>query len=205
MVTAYNQYKNDFFNKLGADFKKGKKILDVGCGPGTDALIFIKEYGLKFYGTDIYEDKNIKRLRLNFKKGSIYKIPYKETFDYVFVHDVLHHVDEKHSKEKHLVALKELGRVVKKKGLIIIVEGNRYNPLFFPHMVKLKGHEHFKQSYFMKIIKEVFAKDRIEFRFFEAHLYPKSLLFFFKIYEFLMEHLIPKRFIAYNVAIIEKA
>lgn len=205
MVTSYNQYKNDFFNKLGVDFKKGKKLLDVGCGPGTDALIFIKEYKLKFYGTDIYKDENVKKLKLNFKLGTIRKIPFKDSqFDYVFVHDVLHHIDTEHSEKKHLVGLRELRRVCRQGRSIVIVEGNRYNPLFFPHMVKLKGHEHFKQSYFMKIIKEVFANDQIEFRFFEAHLYPKSLLFFFKIYEFFMEHLIPKRFIAYNAAIIRK-
>ena len=102
------------------------------------------------------------------------------------------------------MGLRELKRVCKKGGFVIIVEGNRYNPLFFPHMVKMKGHEHFRQSYFKKIIAEVFSNDSVNFKFFEAHLYPKPLLSVFKIYEFFMEHLIPKKFIAYNAAIIKK-
>lgn len=205
MVVNFNQYKNDFFNKLNFNFQRGKKLLDVGCGPVTDAEIFIKHYGIEFYGTDVYKDNNVEKLKLNFKLGSIYKIPFEDNqFDYVFVHDVLHHIDKKHSKKLHLLALRELRRVCKKGGSILIVEGNRYNPLFYPHMVKLRGHEHFKQSYFLEIIKDVFAKDNIAFKFFEAHLYPRLLLPFFKIYEFIMEHILPKYFIAYNAAIIKK-
>ena len=56
----YGQYKNDVFNKIGIDFKKGRKLLDVGYGDGSDAESFIKEFGLDTYGIDIYEHKNIK-------------------------------------------------------------------------------------------------------------------------------------------------
>lgn len=206
MIANYSQYKNDFFNKLNFNFKKGKKILDVGCGEGTDAKIFIKEYGLDFYGIDIYKDSNVEKQKLNFNLGSIYKIPFKKnSFDYIFVHDVLHHIDPvKQEKQRHLKGLEELRRVCKKGGEIIIVEGNRYNPLFYPHMVLLRKHEHFAQSYFMLLIKSVFKDDKISFRFFEAHLYPRKLLFLLKIYEYLMERVFPKQFIAYNAAVIKK-
>ena len=40
-ISQYGQYKDDFFNKLDFNFEKGKKILDVGCGDGSDAKIFI--------------------------------------------------------------------------------------------------------------------------------------------------------------------
>ncbi len=206
MVVNFDQYRNDFFNKLNFDFKKGKKILDVGCGPGTDAEIFIKEYKLKFYGIDVYKDENIKKMRLNFILGSIANIPYdSESFDYIFIHDVLHHVDEKNqSKKKHIDSLKELRRVCKKGGYIIIIEANRYNPLFYPHMVLMKSHNHLRQSYFTDIVNDVFKKYSVSFRFFEAHLYPKTFFTLFKIYEYIMEHFLPKRFIAYNAAIIKK-
>ncbi len=205
-ITRYNQYKNDFFNKLRFGFQKGRKILDVGCGEGTDAAVFINDYKLNWYGIDVYKHENMKRLGKRFKIASILKLPYKkEMFDYVFVHDVLHHVDElKQRKSLHMRGLKELRRICKKDGTIIVVEGNRFNPLFYPHMVLLRGHEHFRQSYFTDIIKEVFSKDGISFRYFEAHLYPGPLLPLFKLYEWVMEHISPKEFLAYNAAIIRK-
>ena len=204
-VSGFGQYNDDFFNKLNFNLEKGKTILDVGCGPGTDAEIFIKAYGLKVYGIDIYEDENIKNLKLNFKKGTIYKIPYKDSFfDYVFCHDVIHHIDEFRKKKNYIKGLRELRRVCKKGGFIIIVEGNRYNPLFYPHMVKIRGHEHLAQGVFKRVVKEVFARDYVKFKFFEAHAYPFMLLLF-KIYEALMENFFPKRFLAYNAAIIKKA
>jgi len=202
-LKKYNQYKSDIFNKLNFRFKEGKNLLDVGCGDGTDAEIFIKEFKLNTFGIDIYKHENIKKVKgLKYKKARIYKIPFKkETFDYVFLHDVLHHIDEKEqSLSKHIIALRELKRVCKKEGIIIIIEGNRYNPLFYPHMVKILGHNHWKQSYFKKTIKNVFSK--VQFKFFEAHVYPKKFLLFWKVYERIMEVLIPQQFLAYNVAII---
>ena len=81
---------------MNFNFIKGKSVLDVGCGDGSDSEIFFKKYGLKTYGTDVYEHDVIKKDRsfLNFKIGSVFDIPFLMAFDYVFMHDVLHHVDE---------------------------------------------------------------------------------------------------------------
>ena len=204
-LKQYGQYKNDIFTKLNYSFTPGKKILDVGCGDGSDVEIFIKEYKLKTHGIDVYEHKNIRKIKgLIYKKSGIYNIPYPDTsFDYVFLHDVLHHIDEPlQRREKHIEALIELKRVCKKGGTILIVEGNRYNPLFYPHMVKVLGHNHFKQSYFKNIVTNVFTDANI--KHFEAHLYPARLLTVFKIYERLMEKCCPKYLLAYNVALITK-
>lgn len=64
------------------------------------------------------------------------------------------------------------------------------------------GHNHFKQSYFKKIIYKVFPQ--ATFKYFEAHLYPEKFLKLWKIYEKIMELIVPKRFSAYNVSIIKK-
>jgi len=204
-LSKYGQYKADIFEKLDFEFIRGKKILDVGCGDGSDAEIFINEMGLETVGIDVYENENIHSVGgMKFEKASILDIPFAEaSFDYVFLHDVIHHVDEKQQKrENHIAALKELKRVCKKGGQIIIVEGNRYNPIFYPRLVKISGHNHFRQNYFVGIVREVF--DDVVFKHFEAHLYPKSLLPIFKVYEKLMEMFSPKEFLAYNVAIIKK-
>ncbi|MFC1621900.1 FkbM family methyltransferase [Patescibacteria group bacterium] len=206
-LSKYGQYKEDIFIKLAYNFEAGKKMLDVGCGDGSDAKILAKEFKLDVYGIDVYEHPNIAGVKnLKFKKVSegIYDIPFKDgMFDYVFLHDVLHHVDEKRqSPKKHKAALQEVKRVCKKEdGCIVIVEGNRYNPLFYPHMVKMRKHEHFSQSYFKKLVESVFPNAK--FKYFEAHKYPEKLLWFFKLYEMLMEKFVLKSFLSYNVAIID--
>ncbi len=202
----YGQYKNDIFNKMDISFTKGDKLLDVGCGDGSDAKIFINEFNLNTFGIDVFEHENIKKVKgLNFKKAEIYKIPYEDNaFDYVFLHDILHHIDEeKQSYDKHIAGLKELKRVAKNGGRIIILEANRYNLLFYPHMVLMKGHNHFTQKYFQKIIKDIFEKNA-DFKTFESHLYPKKLLKFFKVFELISEK-IPflKSFRSYNLAMIK--
>jgi ubiquinone/menaquinone biosynthesis C-methylase UbiE len=206
-LNQYGQYKNDIFTKLNFNFEESKSLLDVGCGDGSDAIIFQKEYGLKVSGIDVYKHENINSIKgIEFKEAGIYNIPYKDnSFDYIFLHDVLHHIDEENqSYEKHIQGLKELLRVVKKGGQIIIVEGNRYNPLFYPHMVKMHHHEHFSQKYFKKIINDSYKDNNIKFKFFEAHFYPQKFLWFWKVYEWIMEHVIPKSIISYNVSIITK-
>lgn len=204
-LSRYGQYKQDLFTKLNFEFKKGKTILDVGCGDGSDAEIFINEYKLKTYGIDVYKSDRLKKIQnLNFRKSGIYDIPYPDSsFDYVFLHDILHHIDEKkQSPSKHLAGLREVKRVCKVGGTIIIVEGNRYNPLFYPHMVKMLGHNHFTQKYFKKIITKIFPQ--AQYKFFEAHLYPRHFLSFWKVYEYIMEKLVPKKYLSYNTAIIIK-
>ncbi len=204
MITI-GQYKKDVFRKMGITFTKGKMLLDVGCGDGLDSKIFIEKYGLKTHGIDIYKHESIEEIKkLTFKRGSIFKIPYKNNFfDYVFLHDVLHHINEgEQSQKMHLRALDELKRICKRGGQIIILEANRYNPLFYPHMVKMRGHNHFRQDYFKKIVITKFPNTK--FKYFEAHSYPPFLLYPFKIFEFIMEK-IPffRPFIAYNLAIIK--
>ena len=197
-----NQYTKDIYTKLSYKFEVGRKLLDVGCGTGIDSVFLRENYGVDVYSMDIYRHENVNLFKLNFKKGSILKIPYPDkSFDYVFVHDVLHHIDEEHqSYNTHVKALLELKRVCKEGGTIIIIEGNRYNPLFYPHMVKILGHNHWRQGYFKNIIKRVF--DNVEFRYFEAHLYPEKLFWLGKIYEHIIEKISPKMFLSYNVAIV---
>lgn len=202
----YGQYRYDIFTKLNFDFKSKSKILNLGCGDGEDSLILRDFYRLDVLNCDIYRHENIDKYKLDFKLAGIYNLPYEtNSFDYIFLHDVLHHIDEENQNyEKHKLGLIEALRVLKPGGNIIIVEGNRYNPLFYPHMVKMLGHEHFSQPYFIKLINESFMDQKIEFKYFECHSYPKNQLWFWKIFEYIMENFMPKQILSYNVSIITK-
>lgn len=84
-----------------AEFTKhaGEKVLEVGCGTGSDLLQFAKN-GAEAHGIDITEE----HLRLAKQRvgdlaqvqyGDGRAIPYPDaTFDYVYSHGVIHHSDE---------------------------------------------------------------------------------------------------------------
>lgn len=200
----YNQYKQDFFNKLNFDFREGRSLLDVGCGDCTDLEIFTEDYGLKASGIDVSRNARVNDLLVDFALGSALDLPYDDgAFDYVFSHDMLHHVEEERpGRDKHIRCLREMKRVTANDGYTIIVEANRYNPLFYPHMVVMRGHRHLSRSYFIETVEEVFGE--VEFKVFEAHLYPKMELWFWKAYERAMERYAPKMLLAYNAAIARR-
>lgn len=84
-----------------AEFRqhRGERVLEIGCGTGSDLLQFAKN-GAKASGIDITSE----HLRLatqrvtglaEVKFGDGRAIPHDaETFDYVYSHGVLHHSDE---------------------------------------------------------------------------------------------------------------
>lgn len=202
-LVGYGQYRDDFFNKLELPLISGKRLLDVGCGDGSDAEIFIKAFGLETYGVDIYQHARIARIaKFHFQRASATQLPFADCFfDYVFMHDVLHHVDEvSQAREQHLAVLRESQRICRPGGLIIIVEANRHNPLFYPHMVWWQGHAHFSLSYFKQLVLEVFPQ--AIFEYFEAHMYPAHYLKWWKLYEYCIERFGPTTLLAYNAAII---
>lgn len=201
-ISGYGQYKSDVFRKLGMEFQAGMSILDIGCGDGTDAEIFMKEFRLKTSAVDVYEHPRIREIKnIDFQVASILDLPFPDSsFDYVFLHDVLHHVDEREqSRELHLAALREVQRVAARDGLVVIVEANRYNPISYFHMVKRLGHDHWTQSYFYGVVRNVFPQAR--FRTFEAHAYPWGYPMW-RVYEYFMERIAPPAIRSYNVAVM---
>lgn len=77
------------------DLDTARRVLDVGCGPGTNAPFF--EHA-DYVGLDInerYIDTARRRHRGTFRTGDIrtYEPDVRERFDFILVNSVLHHLD----------------------------------------------------------------------------------------------------------------
>lgn len=98
---------------------RNKEVLDAGCGSGIYSKILAKN-GAKVYGLDISEKMiNLaadycKDYKIEFRQGSIDKIPYKNNkFDIIVASLVVHYL------KKPEKAFKEFNRVLKKGGILV--------------------------------------------------------------------------------------
>jgi ubiquinone/menaquinone biosynthesis C-methylase UbiE len=107
-------------------------ILDFGCGDGTTSYFFSKHFPDQFiHGIDISaasikiaNEKNIANSEFKIFDGEI--IPFdSETFDVVFIANVLHHIDF----ELHQQVLCECRRVLKHNSSVFVFEHNPLNPV----------------------------------------------------------------------------
>ena len=107
-------------------------ILDFGCGDGTTSYFFDKHFPDQFiHGIDvsaasikIASEKKI--TNSEFKTFDGESLPYdSETFDIVFIANVLHHIDF----ELHQQVLRECRRVLKHNRSVFIFEHNPLNPV----------------------------------------------------------------------------
>ncbi len=107
---------------------KNKKILEIGCSSGKDAVSYTK-YSSFYCGIDISDEaiKNANNLKL--KKSEFlcvdgHKIPKEDNeFDCVIVNGLLHHLDL-------LKSFQEINRVLKSGGYLIFREPLGTNPFF---------------------------------------------------------------------------
>jgi SAM-dependent methyltransferase len=84
-----------------AEFRhhRGERVLEIGCGTGCDLLQFAK-HGAHASGIDVTpEHLRLARERLagraEIREGDATNIPFAAaTFDYVYSHGVLHHIDQ---------------------------------------------------------------------------------------------------------------
>ncbi|MFH1234362.1 MAG: methyltransferase domain-containing protein [Candidatus Diapherotrites archaeon] len=144
MLPQYRRLVNEVVKGIKAD--KNSRVLDVGIGTGFSATSIYKKHKPKIFGVDISEEmlkkcrKNTKGLGADFvlKKANAKKLGFEGNyFDFAVSSLTLHHLDD---KEK-LVALKEIYRVLKKGGKVIIgevlvdVEGGVDNPKRLKHIL----------------------------------------------------------------------
>lgn len=118
---AKDTWDDDFIDYFSKELFSGARILDLGCGPGTDAVKLAKK-GLKVYGFDLSEELlKIASKQLPegiFTQGDMLeRFPYEDDFfDGVFAKASLLHIPRTKIEE----VLKEILRVLKRNGVLHI-------------------------------------------------------------------------------------
>lgn len=124
LVEAH-RYGKEWHIPIAADFSstRGLKVLEIGCGLGTDGAQFAKA-GAEYTGIDLTEasiELARKRFELSSLKGEFRvadaeKLDFAEdTFDVVYSHGVLHHTPDTGA------AVREIHRVLKPGGRAIVM------------------------------------------------------------------------------------
>jgi len=170
MTTAQSRgelrYRLRCIEKFGYVFHGDESLLDAGCGDGGVAHL-LRERVRQVVAIDVepfatWQDGP----GLSFHTADAERLPFEDdAFDLVHSKDSLHHM------ERPDRALAEYRRVLKESGHALVVEANRFNPIFYPHMTVALGHEHFTRGRFRALIRREFPAAR--FGAFEAHYVPQ--------------------------------
>jgi len=122
----FRRYKLEPFIKKMARFNdwRGKRVLEIGCGVGTDALEFVKS-GALYTGIDV-SSKTVELAKKNFELSGFSSqniiladaenLPFKNgSFDFVYSWGVIHHTPNMN------LAISEISRVLKEDGKFCIM------------------------------------------------------------------------------------
>lgn len=115
----YWLYKDNLIINL---VKNRENIVDIGCGEGILLEQLIKKFPKKeIFGID-GEKENIaicKKYNLDVRFGSVYKLPLEDSsIDCIIFMEVIEHLDRPDQ------AIREISRVLKKDGIVIILFPN---------------------------------------------------------------------------------
>jgi ubiquinone/menaquinone biosynthesis C-methylase UbiE len=119
------------------------QLLEIGSGAGAVSIYLAEKHKVKITGTDIdseqiniAKEKSKKIKNVTFLEADAVNLPFKnQHFDVILSINVLHHISN------WMGALKEITRVLKKDGYLILVE------LLFTKWTELIGKIYSKQNY----------------------------------------------------------
>ncbi len=128
----FSEYKVIDLKNLIDSNQPGFSVLDFGCGIGNSIPYFIRHFpNIKLYCADVSK-KSLDIAEQKFSNKASYllfdglSLPLPDNYlDLVFSACVFHHINH----DEHASILRELYRVIKPNGLIVIFEHNPYNPL----------------------------------------------------------------------------
>jgi 2-polyprenyl-3-methyl-5-hydroxy-6-metoxy-1,4-benzoquinol methylase len=143
-----------------------KKVMEIGCGTGLNAMMLCNRTGMEVLGTDLCvpfieqarknnRHSNLRYEILDFNKADQFK---GETFDYIvgngILHHLYHHLDD---------AFTNMKKLLKPGGKIIFIEPNLYNPYVYlifsyPFLRKLTHLEPDEMAFTKSFITEKLSK-----------------------------------------------
>jgi SAM-dependent methyltransferase len=106
--------------KAHNDLGRIRRVLDVGCGPGTNAAHFAHTDYLGMDWNERYINIARRRYRGRFEVGDVTKLelPVSERFDFILINSVLHHIDLSATRR----LLSHLPRLLASDGHVHIIE-----------------------------------------------------------------------------------
>lgn len=137
-----------------ADLQPGERVLDVGCGPGTLAILMAGKVGAagEVVGIDASTemiDVARKKARKDgsaarFEPAAIESLSFADgSFDVATSTYMLHHLPE----DVQTRGLAEVRRVLKLGGRFVIVDFSSDSHSFFGHVLSIIGHAHGGSSF----------------------------------------------------------
>ncbi|XP_071795140.1 S-adenosylmethionine-dependent methyltransferase Rv2258c-like [Asterias amurensis] len=121
--------------KLHQQLQDGIKVLEIGCSQGMSTRIIAQNFpNSQVYGIDITEsgikeaqekatEAGLGNVHFIFMSATVLPSDWSETFDYVFVHNVLHDLPYP------MKSLHEIMRVLKKGGTLSVIDTATYSKL----------------------------------------------------------------------------
>ena len=102
------------------DFSQVRRVLDVGCGPGTNAGLFrdVEYVGLDFNARYIEQARRRFPGQFIHADARTYSAPPESRFDFILVNSLLHHIDTDNVKR----ILKQLSQQLTPDGRIHILD-----------------------------------------------------------------------------------
>lgn len=137
LIASYFSQTRQFlwpeFEFFGKYLKPGLKILDLGCGNGRLSKM-IQKYGCDYLGMDnsAGQIKEARKLfpQNKFERGDLLKIPLPDhSLDQIWTIAAFHHLP---NRKTRLQALKEMQRVLKPGGIIIMTNWNLFQKKYRP-------------------------------------------------------------------------
>lgn len=147
---------------------KDKIVLDIACGTGYGSAL-LAQNSKYVYGVDIsqeaidYCNENYNMANLSYRKGSVSKIPLEDnSIEVIISFETIEHVNE----ELQEAFKKEISRVLKKDGLLIMSTPDKY---VYSDIPQYENEFHIKEFY-KDEFKEFFADIFKNVRFFNQGL-----------------------------------